>query len=282
MERLKYGVRPTFHDYSSVGIDRDNRQVTYAYDAANRMTGETWLSSPGGSVVNRQTFTYDAKNQLLTAADYQGTITYSYDALDRLSTQTDVFGLTLTYGYDLADRRTQMQDSKGGVLTSVYDNANRLTSRQLSVSAGTVRLDPGYSNRNETTSLTRYSDVGGSTVVGTTVYAYDDASRVTAITHKNGSSTTLSYYNYSFDNANRVTQEAWGSGVSSGTHTYAYDTTNQLTAADGTLYGYDANGNRNTAGYQTGTANRLSSDGVYTYAYDAEGNLTGKTKLVGS
>jgi RHS repeat-associated protein len=273
--------------YNAVGrvtsfIDRDNCQTTVAYDAANRMIGESWLSSPGGSVVNRQTFTYDAKGNKLTAADYQGTITTSYDALERLTAQTDVFGLTLTYSYDAVDRTTLVQDSKGGLTTSVFDNANRLTSRQLSVAAGTVRIDASYSNRNELTSLTRFSDVSGSTVVGTTVYAYDDASRVTAITHKNGTNGTLSYYNYGFDNADRVTQEAWGSGVSSGTHTYAYDTTNQLTSADSTAYGYDANGNRNTAGYQTGAANRVTNDGLYTYAYDAAGNLTGKSKIGGN
>jgi RHS repeat-associated protein len=267
-------------------IDRDNRQTTFAYDAANRVIGETWKSSPGGSTVNTQTFTYDAKNQLLTASDTVGTVTDAYDELDRLRSQTDVFGQTLTYSYDAANRQTQMQDSKGGILTSVYDNADRLTSRQLSVAAGTVRVDPGYSNRNELTSLTRYSDVGGSTVVGDTVYGYDDHSRVTAITHKNGSSTTLSYYNYNFDNADRVTQEMYqstvGTVVYSGTHTYSYDGTNQLKTADSTAYAYDANGNRNTAGYQTSADNRLSNDGVYTYAYDAEGNLSGKSKIGGN
>jgi RHS repeat-associated protein len=282
-DALNHSVTTTYDAAGRVTsvIDRDNRQTTFAYDAADRLTSETWLSSPGGSVVNRQTFTYDNKNQLLTAADYQGTITLGYDALDRPMNETDVLGLTVTVNYDFADRPTLVQDSKGGLTTSVFDNANRLISRKVSVSAGTARIDYGYSNRNELTSLTRYSDVGGSTVVGSTVYAYDDASRTTAITHKNSNSATLSYYNYSFDNANRVTQEVWGSGSSSGTHTYAYDSTNQLTMADGTAYGYDANGNRNTAGYQTGTANQLTNDGVYTYVYDAESNLTGKSKIGG-
>jgi RHS repeat-associated protein len=265
-------------------IDRDNRQVINAYDAANRLTGVTWKATPGGSTVNLQTFTYDAKGNLLTAADNLGTIgtvgtiTRSYDELDRLKSQTDVYGLTLTYSYDAADRQTQMQDSKGGILTSVYDNANRLTSRQLSVAAGTVRVDPVYTNRNELSSLTRYSDVAGTTVVGTTVYAYDDHSRVTSITSKNGTGGTLSYYNYNFNNADLVTQETWSSGASSGTHTYAYDRTNQLTADGTTPYSYDGNGNRTNTGYQTGTDNRLSNDGTFAYTYDAAGNLTQKSK----
>jgi RHS repeat-associated protein len=78
-----------------------------------------------------------------------------------------------------------------------------------------------------------------------------------------------------------VTQESWGSGVSSGTHTYGYDTTNQLTAADGTTFAYDANGNRNYGSYTVGTSNRTTNDGTYTYTYDGEGNLTQKSKGAG-
>jgi RHS repeat-associated protein len=260
-------------------IDRDSRTITYAYDIANRMTQATWSSG------NTLTYTYDNANNLLTAKDQTGTITNAYDALGRMTSTQDVFGLTLTYSYDTADRRTLMQDSKNGVLTSVYDGGNRLTSRQLAGSGVTqARVDLAYSSRNELTGVTRYSDVGGGTLAGTTSYSYDEASRVIAITHKNSAGATLSYYNYALDNANRVTQEAWSSGASSGTHTYGYDTTSQLTNADALTYTYDPNGNRTLVGtftYQTGTSNRVTNDGVYTYGYDAESNLTSKTKIGG-
>jgi RHS repeat-associated protein len=55
-----------------------------------------------------------------------------------------------------------------------------------------------------------------------------------------------------------------------------YDRANQLTSDGTTAYSYDASGNRNMAGYQTGTANRTSNDGTYTYTYDNAGNLVGK------
>jgi RHS repeat-associated protein len=258
--------------------DRDSRQILYSYDNANRLTGETWKDS-GGATVNTKTYTYDAKDNLLTAADGSGTFTLTYDALDRAQTQKDLFGLTLTYTYDPADRLTGRQDSLNGVLTSVYDNANRLTSRQFGGTGQTpLRVDPAYSNRNELTSLTRYSDVAGSTLVGTTVYSYDDSSRLTSIVNKNASAATLSYYNYAYDNADRVTSENWQSGATPGAHTYTYDSTSQLTNDSTTTYTYDLNGNRTMAGYQTGTANRLSNDGTFTYTYDNEGNLTQKSK----
>jgi RHS repeat-associated protein len=54
-----------------------------------------------------------------------------------------------------------------------------------------------------------------------------------------------------------------------------------LTAADGTVYGYDLNGNRNTAGYQTGTGNQITNDGTWTYTYDAVGDIVTKSKGTG-
>jgi RHS repeat-associated protein len=259
-------------------IDRDGRTQKFSYDAADRLTAATWLSA-ANATVNLLTYSYDPKGNLLSAADYHGTVSYGYDALDRVQTYSNVFGQVLTYSYDAADRLTQRADSLGGVLTSVYDNANRLTSRQLGGSGQTqARVDLGYTNRNELSTITRFSDVAGTTVVGTTAYSYDDSSRVTAITNKNGSNATLSYYNNSYDSADRITAETWNSGGTSGTHTYTYDSINQLTNDGARAYSYDANGNRTMAGYQTGTANRLTNDGTYTYTYDGEGNLTGKSK----
>jgi RHS repeat-associated protein len=273
----------------STVTDRLSRQQLFSYNNDHQVTTIVWKSS-GGTAVNTLTYAYDDAGNLTSAGDNTGgTFTYSYDALERATQYTNVFGQVLTYSYDLANRVTQRSDSLGGVLTSVYDNADRLTSRQFGGTNQTpVRVDFGYDARNEQTSITRFSDLGGSTVVGTTVYGFDDAGRTIGITHKNGSNATLSYYNYSFDNADRVTSETrYSQPVGTVTTSYGYDTTNQLTS-DGThTYSYDASGNRTsvvtsgpaTATYQTGTANRVTSDGVWTYTYDAEGNLINKRNI---
>ena len=113
------------------------------------------------------------------------------------------------------------------------------------------------------------------------------------MTNLNGSGTLLSSYAYTLDAASRLTQEAraWttpgaGSAANSDTVTYGYTNNDQLTGVTHTnssyaneSFGYDANGNRNTAGYSTTTNNELSSDGTYTFAYDDEGNLVSKTKI---
>jgi RHS repeat-associated protein len=151
-----------------------------------------------------------------------------------------------------------------------------------------LRVDLAYNNRDDLTTLTRSGYTGGTAVpAGTTAYGYDDARRLTALTHQNAAPATLSYYNYGLDNADRVTAETWQSGAAGGTHSYAYDTADQLTgeqtATGTTTYVYDLNGNRTAVGtptgthaYQTDPGNRLHSDGVYTYSYDGEGNEVGK------
>ena len=198
-----------------------------------------------------------------------------------MSTETDVWGLTTTYSYNANNQQTLMQDSLGGVTTNAYDSADRLSSVQFGgVSQTQARVDLGYDNRSELTSLARYGNVAGTSSEGTTTYVYDSDGNISSITNDNSSGATLSYYDYQYDGANRVTQETWGSQTTtgaliSGTHTYAYDATSQL-IADGTNYSYDANGNQNSAGYATGVANEMTNDGTYTYTYDSAQNLIEK------
>jgi RHS repeat-associated protein len=253
--------------------DQLGRAITYAYDAVNRLIGETWKSA-AGATTNVQTFTYDNNGNQLTAADDSGTYTMGYDAQDRMTAQTGPFGVALTYAYDAAGRQTTLQDSQGGVLTSVYDNASRLQTREFGGAGQTpLRMDLNYDNADRLTGLTRYSNLAGTALVGTSSYGYDAASRMTSIVSKNASLATVSSYNYSYDNADRVTVQS-GTGA---TGTYSYDAASQVTSDGTKTYGYDNNGNRNMSGYQTGTDNQTTNDGTYTYTYDAVGNLTGKS-----
>jgi RHS repeat-associated protein len=262
--------------------DRDGRSRVMAYDNDNRLTSDTWKNS-AGTTVNTRNYSYDNDNNITQASDNAGTWTTAFDAANRPTATTDVWGLSLTIGYDAANRLTQIQDSKSGVLASVYDNANLLTSRQFGGTGMTqARIDPSYDNRNEMTGLSRYSDTAGTTLLGTSVIAFDDSGRQTAITHKNAAGASLSYYNYGYDNADRVTSQTWNSGTTNGSAAYTYDVTNQLLTDSVATYKYDLNGNRTMTGYTTGTDNRLSSDGTWNYTYDSEGNLTQKTKIVGS
>ena len=127
--------------------DALGRVTTYAYDADSRLVGETW-HDPGGSVSDVLTYTYDNDGNQLTAQDVSGTYTMTYDALDRVVSTEDPFGLTVTNTYDADGNRVQTQDSLGGVTTYIYDAANELTSEQFGGTGQTpLRIDMTYDGR---------------------------------------------------------------------------------------------------------------------------------------
>ena len=193
-------------------------------------------------------------------------------------------------GYDNSGDRASLADGQGGLTSYTYDVRDELTTvKQSGTGVLAKRADFAYDTAGRMTTLTRYSDTTGTTVAQQSTYAYNPIGWLTAITDKTSGGTTRAAYTDSYDQAGNVTSESrtWtvGGGTSTDTVTYAYTNNDQLTGVTHTngayaneSFGYDANGNRNTTGYSTGTNNRLSADGTYTYAYDDEGNLTARTK----
>ncbi len=59
-----------------------------------------------------------------------GTITRTYDNLDRLTSETTPKG-SIAYTYDAASRRINMMVTGQPTVTYTYDNANRLSSVTL-------------------------------------------------------------------------------------------------------------------------------------------------------
>jgi len=257
--------------------DRLGRRKDWTYDDAGRVLTETWVNS-GGGTANVLTYTYDDNGNALTADDYDGTYTLTYDNQDRLRTQAGLFGVGMTFSYDALSRRTMVEDSFGGVLSSTYDAAGRLTKRQFGGTAqATLTYERGYTAAGETLWVKRYSDLSSTNLVGTSTYTYDAGDRLTFIQHKDGSGTNVAAYTYTFDYGGRVTEEKRnGTSV-----TYSYDTRSQLTQAGADAYSYDSNGNRTMSGYTTGAGNRLTNDGTFTYTYDLEGNVETKGKGAG-
>jgi RHS repeat-associated protein len=255
--------------------DRNGNRRAVSYDADNRKTGENWLVS--GSTANLLTFTYDANGNTLTAANYSGMYTMTYDALDRTSAVQEPFGQALTFSYDATSNRTQVTDSQGGTTTSVYDAANRLTTREQANGLAPVRLDFTYTARDQLATMTRWADLVQIVKVGSSAYSYDSVGRTTNVVHQNSGGTNLANFTYTYDTGGRVTTQTTNGSVV----TYGYDSTNQLTSDTSSsvpTYTYDGTGNRTMTGYKTGTGNQLQNDGTYTYTYDQEGNLTKKSK----
>jgi RHS repeat-associated protein len=254
--------------------DRQGRQRAFGYDAANHKTSETWYAA-GGSLVQSQTFGYDAGGNLVSANDPDGNYTITRDALNRAASVVTPSGVTLTFAYDAAGNRTSAADSKGGVQTSTYDLANRVTSRTLHAStSGDARIDYTYTARNETQTVSRFSDLAGTTKVGDSAYTFDAGGRLVGLQHHSGSGATLANYAYQYDLDNCLTQKT----ENGTTTTYGYDKLGEITSENGKSYSYDASGNRTMAGYVTAADNRTTNDGTWAYSYNADGQVTSKAK----
>ncbi|WP_265593646.1 sugar-binding protein, partial [Verrucomicrobium sp. BvORR034] len=146
--------------------DSAGREFTFGYDLRDRLTTTTW--TVGGSPVVR-TRVYDTAGRLTDVTETgrpEATVGYTYDALDRVATETSQ-GLTHTYTYDLGGRRTGSALGTGKTIATTYDSQGK----PLTVTEGGR----------------------------TTVYHYDLASRAVAQTQPNG----LWQYN-AYDNLGRL------------------------------------------------------------------------------
>ncbi|HKT73408.1 MAG TPA: RHS repeat-associated core domain-containing protein [Steroidobacteraceae bacterium] len=128
-----------------------NLTTSYTYDALDRVTKvtdatgnvlETVYDANGqvfqllghykqsdGTFVNRtlSTRTYDAADRLLTDTDVNGQVTqYEYDENGNLTAVTDPNSHTTTYEYDAMNRRTALVDANGNRTTTAYDLNGRV------------------------------------------------------------------------------------------------------------------------------------------------------------
>ncbi|MDQ2700309.1 MAG: hypothetical protein M3Y23_03155, partial [Actinomycetota bacterium] len=256
------------------------RTETYTYDSGGQLIG---ASDPDATL----TFTYDFLGRQTSERTSGGsgqpdvTLTSGYDKVGNRTSLTDNFtsvGRT-TYTYDALDRLTTIARSTGGAagpqVVFTYDVGSRRTSaiRTIAGVAGSVNSSYGYDGLDRVTAILHST----STVYLTTfTYGYDAGSRLTHDT-VGGVGTS-----YSYDVTDQLT------GVSGGrTESYDYDangnrdsmgystdTGNRVTQAATALgtftYSYDDESNRSS---QTDTG----SGAVTTYAYDQRNRLTGIT-----
>jgi len=235
---------------------------------------------------------------MLTAGDASAEYGYTYDALGRAtSIDATITGLTRVVAFaqqfDALGRRTQLAASIGGTADFVtgyaYDDLGRVASiTQQGQTGGNAvaekAIDFLFDTAGQPDTVKRYSDVARAGLVAESNYQFDNAGRLTDLTHRKSGTpdTVFADYDLTWDAARRITAFDFTSLVGDdGDADYAYDDTNQLTGSDyaadwqsDEAYVYDENGNRVNNGYTVGPNNRLTSDGTYTYEYDAEGNRT--------
>jgi RHS repeat-associated protein len=236
--------------------DRKNQVTTYQYDGLDRQTfaGFGTTGSPP-TYQSTITYTYDAGDRLTQVVDSAaGTITRGYDLLDRLTAETTPEG-SISYTYDDADRRATMQVAGQPQVSYAYDDADRLTGITQASSNVTIAHD----DTNRRTSVTLPNGV-------VMAYGYDIDSRLTGITYTHGMS-TLGTLTYSYDvNGQRTSVGGtWArTGLPAALTSATYDNANQIATFGGVTFTYDANGN-------------LTNDGSRSYTWNARNQLASLT-----
>jgi len=254
--------------------DRRGKVTRYCYDGAGGLSfigyGYTGGGEPGcgSAFTSSTTFTLDGAGRIGTVTDpAAGTITRTYDDLDRLLSETTPQG-TLTHTYDDANRRQTMTVTGQPVVSYDYFTNDQL--KKITRGTNTVNLTYDLANRPDTTTLPNG-------VVQD--WTFDAASHMTGAGYAKAGQTSLGALSYGYDATGRRTT-VWGSSsritLPAATSVASYDLANQLTTWNGAALTSDANGNLATNGAQTYTWNERNqlastSGGSSTFRYDGLG-----------
>ena len=279
--------------------------ITNQFDALNRLTNKasingykvTFAYSPTGQRTNMTdasgttSYTYDSRDRVLTKTTSAGTLTYTYDGFGNQATvqSATASGVSVTYGYDALNRLTNVVDrftnstiygfDAVGNLQTVqlpnnvtntyaFDGLNRLTNLVAKSSGGTVAsfayklasagnrtnlietvsgvsrtnvwiYDPLYRLTNETLTAS---------IAGTVSYKYDGVGNRTNRTSSVAGITNQTLVFNSNDQPTNDVFDANGNTRTNSGNTFAYDVENRMTNAvvSGTniVIVYDGDGNR--------------------------------------
>jgi RHS repeat-associated protein len=269
----------TSFEYDETGncrtiTDAKGNKTTRHYDQKNRCDRAI---APDGAI---RYFTYDNIGRLLTTSGSAGTVRYTYDDQDNLTSVTEPLGKTTSYSYNKLGQRTSQSGDVVPTMES-YDQAGRHT---------------GTSYPDGSSETTVYDGCGHATgfinrAGGVTQYGYDALGRVTSIVDPLGHTTT-----FLRDELGNILSRKDAKG---GTTTYEYDEMNRMTSEhlpDGAVlhFGYDYTGHlisrTDGMGFSTtfgvdGNGRVLSETdplgGTKTYSYDPQGKLASFTDEIG-
>ncbi|MET0625293.1 MAG: VWA domain-containing protein [Pyrinomonadaceae bacterium] len=207
--------------------EHTGRSVTYAYDAINRLVGETVAGAPDPAQNGEVGYTLDAVgNRTARSSTLAGVpaAANTFDANDRAVGDTyDANGNTLaaggrTFAYDFEDR---LKSADGGAVTVVYDGDGNRAAK----TAG------GVTTRYlvDTQSPTGYAQVVEEVVGGETVRAYTYGLDLVSQSLRTEGGWATSFYGYDGQGSVRYLTDS--AGVV--TDTYDYDAFGNLVAQTG-------------------------------------------------
>lgn len=262
--------------------------ASYVYDNMDRETKMSWTSPFWNDNTPATNFTYDAAGRLLTMVSSVSALTYTYNAVNEQTSETQ----------DIAGA------GGGGAKNVSYNyNADGLLNRTVYPGGSRVRYN--YTGRNQVSSIllngsdlvTYTYDKNGNRASkalrnGTnTAYTYDDADQVLSIDNRRGSA-SFGKFEYGYDNMDRMKFVKRNNGKGDA---YSYDATSQITKVQYAVsnpevtpanpsvtinYDFDAVGNRTNVstngaatGYTTNNMNQYTNVGSNTLTYYDNANL---------
>jgi len=233
--------------------DEENNITQYNYDPLNRLVQ---VNYPDGTT---KALGYDARGNMISAANAHIGYGFSFDLNNRLTGILDSNGRSLSYQYDVLGNRTQMNTPDGRVIQYGYDLGNRLS--QIITGQGTYGFSYDLAGRR--TGLTYPNGV-------TTSYNYNSAGYLTGMQARK-SQIPLNSFAYTHDSVgNRLSMTD-----QQGLHTYQYDPIYQLLQAvhpstPNEQFVYDATGNRLNAVFDEVGVTKANT----TYTFNHENKLT--------
>jgi RHS repeat-associated protein len=262
---------------------------SYSYDSTGRLVSTT---NGAGAV---DTWSYNAAGQQIclsypnssgntcatsgasTAAPPTGDLSYSYDSLGRLSTQSTWTGVTLTYAYDCA----------GGVAwistgTATQTECSAASDSNPAIPTTSSAVTTSYTNDSTSGLLSQEATTtsNGATNLVKFAFGRDQQGRLTSSTPTTNS-TTLAVDNYSYDGTNRVSS---GPKVgSTGSNSYAYTDQGGITAATNTFSAaaYSPSGSLCWTNPTTSGSCGTAPSGSTAYGYNSDGERTAVTPPTG-
>jgi RHS repeat-associated protein len=226
-------VQTTYPDFNSVGttydansnpiILQEQRGVVFSntYDPANRLTLKSIALTNGVPGVSREQFTYDARNLLTSAENNYASVTRTFDALGRVTNETQAIRLdasgfvngweqpvSLQYGYD-------RQSNQTNCLVVAGSNANLSISRTVDALNRNQNISAQYFNvSNSSVATYRYFGPGrvqakilANGAIATN--SYDTKRRLSSLVWNGSSNNLLVGFQYSYDSMDNPQYERW-------------------------------------------------------------------------
>jgi RHS repeat-associated protein len=268
-------------DETSV-TDEVSNTTTYSYDQMGRVLTVQNPVQSGAAV--ESSYSYDADGNLVTFTEPEGDLgtylavtTFTYNARNELVSVTDALNKTTTYIYDPDGNVTSAIDPLDNINTYTYDNADNMLTDTDALGTTTYTYDAddeltSVTNPDGNTTDYGYNSLGDEKTVtlpgsNPTTYTYDEDGDLLTVTDPDNDRTT-----YVYNALNEETSVTNGDGD---TTSYTYDGDgNVLTETDQldhtTSYSYNAMD-------EEVTQTQPSGGGTTSYTYDAAGDLTSVT-----